>query len=339
MVVKVMKKNKYGLIFVSLFLISIIVYLVYTNKLNLILDQIKNLELKWLLFSLMAIFGYWFVEAIIINTFVKSTGKKQNLFQAFKVTIIGQFANGVTPFASGGQPAQLFILAKQNLSVSRGASVLMSKFIVYQGTLVFYTIFLLVLKARFFLNNINNLFTLVLLGFGINFIVIGSLVFLSKAKNINKKIIEGVILLSNKLKLVKRPAEKIEKLNHYIEDFHDSIVELNNNKTLLLKAILYTFIQLSLYFLVPYFLYRSFGLQDAYIINFIAATAFVLMITSFVPIPGASGGAEGGFYLIFGTFFLSKYIATAIVLWRFITYYIGVFIGGLFIIPEVKSIE
>ena len=98
--------------------------------------------------------------------------------------------------------------------------------------------------------------------------------------------------------------------------------------------ILLTFFQLTCYFLVPYCLYRGFGLTNVSIVDIIAATAFVLMVTSFIPLPGGSGGAEGGFYIIFGMFFIGKYIVPAILVWRIITYYMWMVIGGVWMLSS-----
>ena len=136
----------------------------------------------------------------------------------------------------------------------------------------------------------------------------------------------------NRFMLIKNLNEQIERYKKNIMEFHDAIIGLKNNLKLVLQIVIFTLLQLTFYFIVPYFLYRSFGMEGGSLINFIAATAFVLMITSFVPIPGGSGGAEGGFYLIFGMLFLSKYIITALVLWRFMTYYFWILIGGIFTI-------
>lgn len=57
----------------------------------------------------------------------------------------------------------------------------------------------------------------------------------------------------------------------------------------------------------------------------------MLMITSFIPLPGGSGGAEAGFYLFFGMFFpQSGVIAIAILIWRIFTFYMPIVAGVIF---------
>jgi len=62
----------------------------------------------------------------------------------------------------------------------------------------------------------------------------------------------------------------------------------------------------------------------------ISAQVFLTMFMSCIPIPGAEGGAEAGFYLIFGIFFKASSIVPAIFIWRLITYYLTIAVGSIF---------
>ena len=57
---------------------------------------------------------------------------------------------------------------------------------------------------------------------------------------------------------------------------------------------------------------------------------------SFVPIPGASGGIEYGFTQFFGNFIGLEYISAVLLIWRTITYYLGMIIGALLFNLEKK---
>ena len=62
----------------------------------------------------------------------------------------------------------------------------------------------------------------------------------------------------------------------------------------------------------------------------ITGQAFVTMISSFVPIPGGSGAAEGCFGLFFSTYFLQNTMKSAILVWRIISYYMNIVIFAPF---------
>ncbi len=54
------------------------------------------------------------------------------------------------------------------------------------------------------------------------------------------------------------------------------------------------------------------------------------MISSYTPLPGAAGAAEGSFLVIFQMFFDDGVIKKAMLLWRLITYYSSIIVGAFF---------
>lgn len=333
-----MNRIKIGLILGSSFLFLFILWIINSGEYLNIKNIIYTLNPIWLFAGLICISIYWMIEALIIYLFANQNHTFQ-FSKALKVALIGQFFSGVTPFSTGGQPAQLLEMHKNKVPIGESSSYLMSKFIIYQTTLVVFTGSLLILKASFFMRSIDNLFVLVVIGFSVNLFVIMVLIFFSNAKHTNLKIIKKLIMMMSRIKIIKKPEKKIEDLSKHILVFHNQIKVMMNEKVLMLKIIGITFIQLSLYFSVPYFIYKSFGLSGVPILNIISATAFVMMITAFIPMPGASGGAEGGFYMIFSLFFIAKLIVPALLIWRILTYYLWMLVGGSILIFNNKKLR
>ena len=94
--------------------------------------------------------------------------------------------------------------------------------------------------------------------------------------------------------------------------------------------ILANFIGLVCLYLVPLAIlyatgdYTSFnGLQS------VVASAYVMLIGSFVPIPGGTGGLEYGFINFYGNFIKGSVLTAIMITWRFITYYIPMIIGAI----------
>ena len=61
----------------------------------------------------------------------------------------------------------------------------------------------------------------------------------------------------------------------------------------------------------------------------IVTSAYVMLIGSFVPIPGGSGGLEFGFVRFFGFFISGAKLSSIMIVWRLITYYLGLIIGAV----------
>ena len=58
------------------------------------------------------------------------------------------------------------------------------------------------------------------------------------------------------------------------------------------------------------------------------ALSFMLFISaSYTPLPGASGAQEGGFLYYFRNIFNGGSVGLALLIWRFFTYYLFIFVG------------
>ena len=71
----------------------------------------------------------------------------------------------------------------------------------------------------------------------------------------------------------------------------------------------------------------------------IVSSAYVMVIGAFVPIPGASGGIEYGFLQFFGTFIQGPVLSAVLLLWRFITYYLPMLLGGILLSLRKDAIK
>ena len=61
----------------------------------------------------------------------------------------------------------------------------------------------------------------------------------------------------------------------------------------------------------------------------IIASAYIMMVGSFVPIPGGTGGLEYAFVVFYSNFIKGPVLNAIMLLWRFITYYFGMIVGAI----------
>lgn len=304
-----------------------VLLIIFTNGWVDLINQLKNLQIHWIIVAAMAMVLYWTFEAKTLQSCVLLMKKDYKFKKAFKVTMIGQYFNSITPFASGGQPMQLYTLTKQELGAGSAGSALMIKFIIYQSVLTIYSLILIFWKSSFFKTKMSNLFYLIAIGFAVNSSVIICLIIFSKYRKLTHKIITALSKVLEKLRLVKDMSKLEIRINDNLEKFHDNMEIVKHSKRMMFKAVIYTIFQLTIIFVIPYFIYLSFGMRGANIGSMIAGTAFVMMLTAFIPLPGAVGGAEGAFFMFFSLFFVSNNIMAAILLWRLITFYSCIIFG------------
>lgn len=335
-------KNKKILNFLLLLIVTLLV-LFFSLKDNYkeTLDILKSLNKVWILVAFLLIVSYWFFKAIALKKIIRTFKKDYKFREAFKFILEINFFNAITPFASGGQPFELYKLRKENLKMADATTVVIEQFVVYQIALVSLGVVAIISNSIFhiFPNNsvINNLVTL---GFIINTLITVVLFLLAFTKKTNKLLVNKVISLLHKLKLVKDKEKKQEKFDTYINELYDGTKSLLKDKKGFFGMIFVNFIGLICLYLVP--LALIYGTGDFTSINgltSIVSSAYVMLIGSFVPIPGGTGGLEYGFMQFYGKFIKGGVLAAIMIVWRFITYYIPMVIGAIAVGIKKKENE
>lgn len=336
---KTTKKDKsfINIVIIITIFISLLLYMIYVDGIDNMLSVIKSVKPIWVLAGLLCMIMYWILESFILYIISKKFYKTQRFRDSIRVTMIGQLFNSITPFASGGQPMQALTMVNEGKSVSNSAIILLIKFIVFQATLVLYTLAVIIFKYTYFKNLVSNFINLALIGFSVNLVIIIFLITIGINKKVVMSLLKPLLKLINKIGLLKNADEKISNLEKSISKFHDQFKSIKDNKLMVFSTVVISFIQHTVFFAVTYMVYRAFGQNSANIMDIMSAQAFLMMIMSFVPIPGAGLAAEGGFYIIFKTFFEKNTINLAILFWRNYTFYLPIIVGAMFILFKSRK--
>ena len=318
--------------FVVLLLVTVIVlFLCLKDNYHAIINTLISMDIKWLIIGFICILMYWFLKTLPLYYFTKSHKRSFTYKSAVILLLRTQFVNAITPFATGGQPYQVYYLNKEGIRSSTSTSIILENFIVYQIALVFLGIIAMTCNFFFHIFPHNDLLThLITLGFIINTLVIIVSFIIAFGKNISKKLLHFGITILSKLKLVKDKEKKLEKWNESITNFHKSAKVLMEDKKLFFSMIFVNLVALSILYMIPVFVLYAAGSFDKVNVGLaIITSAYVMLIGSFVPIPGGTGGLEYGFIKFYGFFIHGSLLSATMLIWRFITYYFGLIIGGI----------
>lgn len=316
-----LKKNAILLTIITI----IVLYFVLKDDLKGIVDTIKNMDVKFILLAFL-FYGIYVLLKGYINYKIINDRKKVSKKEAISQNIISQFFNGITPFQTGGEPIAVYMLTEQGIPVSKATHYMVQSFIFYQIALVLCGFFAVSYNYIFHIfPKVQLLQHLVLLGFLINIGVV-ILLLISYSKKLTDKLCKVTIKICHKLKIKINESE----LELKFDEYHKGFQELTGRKRLLIFGIILNMISLICLYSVPYFILHGLGLGDKMtIVETIISSAYVYLIGAFVPIPGASGGIEYGFTQFFGNFMEGSIISAMLIVWRFITYYLGIIIGGI----------
>lgn len=320
--------NRRNFILTMAISLVVLAFFLYNDFMN-ILSSLFQASIPWLIYGVISMLIFWFLEAHIYHSILQRYTSDISFGEMFKLTLATQFFNGITPFSTGGQPFQIYILNKRSkVSLGSITSASVQNFIVYQLALVFYCFIALLVHLFYPILNFQKYSTfIIVLGFILNTVVIAFLLFVSHSKRFMNFVSTFVLTFLARLRIVKDKEKTAKKFHDFIQSFTENIDLLKDEPRLLVQSIFLNACRLTAFYLVAYFVCRSLGLESVSVFEAILASAYTMLITSVVPLPGASAGAEFGFLLFFSSFIAGP-VATAIMLvWRFITYYIGLVLG------------
>ena len=327
-----MKKNKIKYIFNFLLIaivLSIVLYFSLKDNYQEIISTILKMNYIWIFVAILALIIYRLCASLGHYYIIKANNGKVSYLKCFQINLMILFFHGITPFAGGGQPMEIYFLHKEGISVTKATNITLQNFIVYQIALIITGLIALIY------NHIFNVFPndslikyLVVLGFTINTLVLVVTFILSFGKKTNKFIIEKGIHFLAKIKIIKEEKKTQEKCQKYLQSFHDNAIELKKNKKIVAFMVLINIIGLMTMYSMPYPILRGMNVNID-IFKVITAIAYVMIIGSFVPIPGGTGGIEYSFIFFFQYLISGSILHAAMLVWRLISYYLGMIFGAI----------
>ncbi|MFA5696045.1 MAG: lysylphosphatidylglycerol synthase transmembrane domain-containing protein [Bacilli bacterium] len=325
------KKNIIFLVIIALF----VSFLILKDNFNNIIDLISKMNIWWFLVAIVFIFIYWLIQTLSLKVLAD---KKVSFFSLFKSTIICNFFSAITPFATGGQPFQIYFLKKKKISLGEATNLVVFQSLFYQIGLVLIGTVAIIINYFFHIFPSNDLLKkLVIIGYLINVFVIILLIIVSTGKKTSSFLADKIVKFLCKIKIIKNKEKTYEKIHKTLTKFYESSKVLKGNKKDVIKGILYNFIAFIFLYITPYFIALSLGVHDLSIINTIVAVSYVMLIGAFVPIPGGTGGIEFAFLNFFGYFVIGTSLAAILLLWRFISYYLAIIIGSIVLIIDKEG--
>ncbi|WP_165314780.1 lysylphosphatidylglycerol synthase transmembrane domain-containing protein [Weissella sagaensis] len=292
-----------------------------------LVHDLGNANWWWLLVAVLAMVVYLLIESVVVKIFVDDSHGKLSWPNAVRIPLVEQFGNGITPFAAGGQPMQLITLIQAGVDPGRAGSILLMKFVVYQAMIVVNFFIAMIVGYEFIADKLKAWAWFLVLGFLVHFIVIVGLLLVMYWPSLTRTLVKIGFKPVQWIKPDK-VTEWQSLVNEKIDNFHSESVRMSHDWLVLIKTIMLTLVQLLVYYLIPYFILLALGAEHVNIILVMSLHVLIVMVISLFPIPGGTGGAEIGFSMIFSTFLPNAgLLVCAMVLWRIITYYLGMFAG------------
>lgn len=340
------KKYKINLLIIFLVAIGFTLFTLFSDdNLNSVIAAFSQAN-GWMILVIILVMGMNILfEGIILFILARLYTTRYNLKKSINNYFIGIFFSHITPSGTGGQFAQAYVFNKQGIEIANAASILVMHFLLSQIAQVIFGIMALLFRLDKFLaiTQTVNLFGasisiiyLSLIGFAINFLIIFFILALAKSRFLHKTIVNGVVALLGKLKVIKNPDKVKSNLQVQIENFRIESKRLQSNTPVTVVLLGLFFIRMTLSYSIPYLsamALPSIDLSQTNIFDGIFMTAYLNVIIYFAPLPGSVGFSEFFFSFLFQSLFggYAQTIAPQLI-WRGVTFYLTLIIGAISVV-------
>lgn len=284
--------------------------------------QIRPLYLLGAVGCVLVLFAAATYQYVVL---MRTTCGKASLRVAFEVFALGKYYDNITPSGIGGQPFQIWYLAKEGLPAGPSAAMPVAGFLSTQFAFAFLAIVMFLtehtviespaVRATAYVGLCFYLFVPVLV------------VLFTAAPRTTDRMLEGCLRFFGRIHLIKNPQNKIDSTLNTLSDYRASILSLLRYRRLLPAVMLPALLYQVATCCIPWFVLRAFGGTLGFLPT-LAACVYIYAAITIIPTPGNSGAAEGSFYALFSSL-TGGYLFWSMLVWRFLCYYIFLLLGVL----------
>ncbi len=316
---------------IFILLITLTFVLIFKDRdITQVLEIATQVKGQYIAIAIFAMCIYIIAESVNIGRILKELGEKTKFIQNIKYTLIGFFFSSITPAASGGQPMEIYYMHKDNVSVAHSTLSLLMHLWSFQIVSITMGIISAIIHFDVLKSGLIYLF---ILGIVLNSSALALLIIGIFSKRLSAGLIKLVVKILKFFK-VKNVEEKQEKMEKELASYQESAIYIKEHKMLMLKTILTTIIQMLVYYSVPYWIYRAFGLNTYNLWQVLTLQAVLFATVSGIPSPGSVGVSEGGFLGIFRNAFPETIISSAMLLSRGVNFYLLIIISSIIVIAS-----
>ncbi len=336
------KKNIHLTILLSLlFSISIIIIILYFTIDEQTISYLKKTPINYSYFLAAAAinFVYWGLWGARLKILSNSIEPSFNigLWESTKIVIANLFLANITPSMAGGEPVRIYLLNKNGLHAGGATAAVLGERLLDALFLLLCVPFALYIFGQYITNGVFNALLYVAIGFFI--IVIILFAFALKQPERTKRF---VLWIAKKLSRFSKKPEKykdiVEKISTEIDHFHQSMVFFvtKGKKTFLFAGIITALFWMTGW-IIPLLILMGLGITP-FVIESCAAQILLVIIAMMPTTPGSTGISEGGTAALYGVFMPANLIGVFVLLYRLITYHMGLIFGAIFQYRIFKSL-
>lgn len=319
---------------IFLFLIFVTYYIIFRGQnIYRMYKQINELNIFYVIIAVIIMLIYYLTEAINVKNILNVFKEKISLLKMLRYTFVSFFFSSITPGATGGQPMEVYYLKKEGIKVSNSTMAILIHLCGYHFSSIIFALIGVTIMPEVLNNGVLYFF---IFGTLLNLIPVTATIIGIFFPKLAIKLVGLLIKLLKSLK-IKNIEDISEKINTELEIYQQSANYIKNNLKSFLHAMLLSTINMILYYSVPFFIYKAFGLSGKTIIDIVLLQAIIHGTVCSMPLPGTVGVTETVFLLVYDMIYPSHLLQSALLVNRFINFYLFVFVSlVVYIITKIK---
>ena len=246
------------------------------------------------------------------------------------LAFVNIFVSNITPSATGGGFAQIYLLNKKGVSIgaaTAGSSIRTALPIMFFSIC---TPIILIFDqniGRVFPNRNMGVYIFVMLAFDLL-----AIWFVTRLIRHPEKIVHVMVGIKGRFekRITKEESKVLTFMDHLIKETslfsQHFMMYIHGDKKYVFLSIFYTFAFLFSLFLFPYLLIQDLN-PEVSLADILLTQIVITTVMYFAPTPGAAGIAEAAFVALFASYVSHSDIVSLTFAWRLFTIYIGVLIG------------
>jgi uncharacterized protein (TIRG00374 family) len=298
----------------------------------------KKADERWLSAAVLLAVTVLALDSLKLKCLALAAGETISFALSMKLTLINYFGSAVTPMQGGGCPFQMYMMHKRGIGIGKSTAItlvhtILTMFIL--GIAIPLAIIFKVDFPRFGWLSRGFVFYVITVVALIWFVVLLSLFRPNLIKRVFKTIARlavraGLLRRERMIALTKRVGKEIDAYNQIVRDF------VTIGRCHFLLGVLAGILQMAAYLSVMPCIIWAVGTPVMYM-ECVLFQALFLFLLYFIPTPGGSGAAEGGAAVIFSAFVPWSAAGMLGIGWRFLIEYIGIFLGLIVALKELRE--
>jgi uncharacterized protein (TIRG00374 family) len=312
----------------------------------------------WLLMAAFLIIVYLLLWPLSLCIFSKALNLGSSFKDDYAIGETEHFYSGVTPFATGGQPFQVYSYKTIGVRARKSTGAVLATFAAHMIVTNIYAIAALcffpfyikglasgALKELSWMNT-GAFIAITSIGYFFNLFTLFFTFSVGVSNHVRNWTVGIMRHLAKGKLLGKWLTPKIADFENYCDNTQAGFKEILTHKKSFISAFFVRFVAMFCFYSIPYFLLRSFGATfgdglngsiSFWVIFF--STSFAITAVVWVPTPGSTGGIDYMFAIVIGSLSASGLIASGSaglsslatsLMWRLFTYYFPLIVSFVF---------